>query len=97
MKFEFDEKFDIALDEIVDFISLDSVDRALSFQDELYEKIYNLEFMPKKCRKSTLANDENIRDLIFKGYIIVFKIQNNTIKILYIYKENEDDFLGKNR
>ena len=45
--------------------------------------------MPKKCRKSTLANDESIRDLIFKGYIIVFKIQNDTIKVLYIYKENE--------
>ncbi len=89
MKFEFDEKFDIALDKIVDFISLDSVDRALGFQDELYEKIYNLEFMPKKCRKSTLSDDESIRDLIFKGYIIVFKIQNNTIKVLYIYKENE--------
>ena len=89
MKFNFDEKFDIALDEIVDFISLDSVNRALSFQDELNEKIYGLDFMPKRCRKSTLANDESIRDLIFKGYIIVFKIENDTIKVLYIYKENE--------
>ncbi|MCI6339999.1 type II toxin-antitoxin system RelE/ParE family toxin [Campylobacter sp.] len=89
MKFDFKEPFNKGLDDIVSFISLDSSQRALRFQNELMEKIYSLDFMPKRCRKSTLANDESIRDLIFKGYIIVFKIQNDTIKVLYIYKENE--------
>ena len=78
-----------AINEIKNFIALDSPNKAIKFRDELYEKIYGLDFMPKRCRKSTLANDESIRDLIFKGYIIVFKIQNDTIKVLYIYKENE--------
>lgn len=89
MKFDFEEPFNKGLDDIVSFISLDSSQRALKFQNELMEKIYALEFMPKKCRKSTLSDDENIRDLIFKGYVIVFQIQNDTIKVLYIYKENE--------
>ena len=89
MKFDFKEPFNKGLDNIVSFISLDSSQRALRFQNELMEKIYGLDFMPKRCRKNTLANDESIRDLIFKGYIIVFKIQNDTIKVLYIYKENE--------
>ena len=89
MKFDFKEPFNKGLDNIVSFISLDSSQRALRFQNELMEKIYGLDFMPKRCRKSTLTNDESIRDLIFKGYIIVFKIQNDTIKVLYIYKENE--------
>lgn len=92
MKFEFEEPFNKGLDDIVRFISLDSLQRAVKFQNELMSKIYNLEFMPKKCRKSTLSNDESIRDLIFKGYIVVFKIQNNEIKILYIYKENEPKY-----
>lgn len=91
MKFAFDDKFNQALNDIITFISLDSPLRALGFQDELMNKIYNLDFMPKKCRKSTLADDENIRDLIFKGYIVVFKIENDEIKILYIYKENEPE------
>ena len=89
MKFDFKEPFNKGLDNIVSFISLDSSQRALRFQNELMEKIYSLDFMPKRCCKSTLTNDESIRDLIFKGYIIVFKIQNDTIKVLYIYKENE--------
>ena len=89
MKFDFKEPFNKGLDNIVSFISLDSSQRALRFQNELMEKIYGLDFMPKRCRKSTLTNDESIRDLIFKGYIIVFKIENDTIKVLYIYKENE--------
>ncbi|MDD7704399.1 type II toxin-antitoxin system RelE/ParE family toxin [Campylobacter sp.] len=89
MNFEFDDKFIKALNDIESFIALDSLERAEKFKNDIIDKISSLDFMPKRCRKSTLANDESIRDLIFKGYIIVFKIQNDTIKVLYIYKENE--------
>ena len=33
--------------------------------------------MPYACRKSIYFNREDIRDLIFKGYIIVYKIDND--------------------
>ena len=89
MNFEFDDRFIKALNNIESFIALDSLERAEKFKNDIIDKISSLDFMPKRCRKSTLANDESIRDLIFKGYIIVFKIENDTIKVLYIYKENE--------
>ncbi|MCI7014375.1 MAG: type II toxin-antitoxin system RelE/ParE family toxin [Campylobacter sp.] len=89
MNFEFDDRFIKALNDIESFIALDSLERAEKFKNDIINKISSLDFMPKRCRKSTLANDESIRDLIFKGYIIVFKIQNDTMKVLYIYKENE--------
>ena len=89
MNFEFDDRFIKALSDIESFIALDNLERAEKFKNDIIDKISSLDFMPKRCRKSTLANDESIRDLIFKGYIIVFKIQNDTIKVLYIYKENE--------
>ena len=89
MNFEFDDRFIKALNDRESFIALDSLERAEKFKNDIIDKISSLDFMPKRCRKSTLANDESIRDLIFKGYIIVFKIQNDTIKVLYIYKENE--------
>ena len=89
MNFEFDDRFIKALNDIESFIALDNLERAEKFKNDIIDKISSLDFMPKRCRKSTLANDESVRDLIFKGYIIVFKIQNNTIKVLYIYKENE--------
>ena len=89
MNFEFDDRFIKALNDIESFIALDNLERAEKFKNDIIDKISSLDFMPKRCRKSTLANDESIRDLIFKGYIIVFKIENDTIKVLYIYKENE--------
>ena len=89
MNFEFDDRFIKALNDIESFIALDNLERAEKFKNDIIDKISSLDFMPKRCRKSTLANDESVRDLIFKGYIIVFKIQNDTIKVLYIYKENE--------
>lgn len=89
MNFEFDDRFIKALNDIESFIALDNLERAEKFKNDIINKISSLDFMPKRCRKSTLANDESIRDLIFKGYIIVFKIENDTIKVLYIYKENE--------
>lgn len=89
MSFEFDDRFIKALNDIESFIALDNLERAEKFKNDIIDKISSLDFMPKRCRKSTLANDESIRDLIFKGYIIVFKIQNDTIKVLYTYKENE--------
>ena len=89
MNFEFDDRFIKDLNDIESFIALDNLERAEKFKNDIIDKISSLDFMPKRCRKSTLANDESIRDLIFKGYIIVFKIQNDTIKVLYIYKENE--------
>ena len=89
MNFEFDDRFIKALSDIESFIALYSLERAEKFKNDIIDKISSLDFMPKRCRKNTLANDESIRDLIFKGYIIVFKIENDTIKVLYIYKENE--------
>ena len=48
--------------------------------------------MPKKCRKSVISSDENVRDLIFKGYVITFRISQDCIEVLYIFKENEPKF-----
>ena len=45
---------------------------------------------PFKFRQSKYYNDENARDLIFKGYTIPYYIdlKNNTIVILTIFKYN---------
>ncbi|EAH9012227.1 type II toxin-antitoxin system RelE/ParE family toxin, partial [Campylobacter jejuni] len=55
-----------------------------------YSICRNLSFMPYKNRKSLSFDNENIRDLIFKGYIIPYLIDKskNEIVILGIYKSN---------
>jgi len=43
------------------------------------------------CRKSKYIDDTNCRDLIFKGYTTIYKIQEDQIKVLDIFKwENKE-------
>lgn len=44
--------------------------------------------MPRRFRKNGLTANNNIRDLIFKGYVVVFEISDEDIEILGIYKNN---------
>lgn len=90
MRIIYNDKFNQRTDEIISFIWQDSPARALKFYDDLLETIERVAYMPRKHRKSTIANDERIRDLIFKKYVIPFLIdeENDTIEILSIYGRN---------
>jgi plasmid stabilization system protein ParE len=68
------------------FISKDSINRALEFEDNLSKKINNLSQYPYKHRKSIYFNNEAIRDLIFKGYVIPYFIEDTRLVILGITK-----------
>ena len=70
------------------FISYDSKNRALAFKNKLDNQISNILDMPYKCRKSIYFDNENIRDLIYKGYTVVYKVdeEKSTITIIGIKK-----------
>lgn len=82
----FEEEFEI----IIDFIALDSVNRALEFYDELILKIKNISHSPYSYRKRNNSESPTTRELIFKGYTIPFEIdeKNNKIIILGIFNQN---------
>ncbi|EKK7637126.1 type II toxin-antitoxin system RelE/ParE family toxin [Campylobacter jejuni] len=65
-----------------------------TFKNDLYKALKKLDFMPYKFRKSLAFDDENVRDFIFKGYVIPYKIdkEKDLIIILGIYKENLPNF-----
>jgi hypothetical protein len=84
-----------ALQETIQFISRDSKTRALNFKSELDTHINNLDTMPFKFRKSIYFNDENMRDLIFKGYTVVYKIDLAKNKITIIGLRNTQENLEK--
>lgn len=79
------------LQSIMEFIAQDSVNQAIKFQVELDEIIDDIPNMPFKYRKSIYFNDKNIRDLIFMGYVIPYKIDiaKNQIIIIGINKYME--------
>ena len=77
-----------SLESILTFIARDSVYRARLFQKQLDEKIENLEFFPYKYRRSIHHDDPNVRDLIFKGYTIVYRVNipKDRIEVVDIFK-----------
>lgn len=70
------------------YISKDSKKKALSFRRELDKQINNLVTFPYKFRKSIYHNNENIRDMIFKGYTVSYVIdeEKETIAVFDIFK-----------
>lgn len=88
MKIIYTPNFNQETDNIINFIALDSITRALEFYNDLMIELQKTKYMPYRFRKNLILNDNDVRDLIFKGYVIPFKIENDCIKILSIYKYN---------
>lgn len=94
MNIVYNSEFYASLDEIVDFIAQDSTKRATKFKDEILSQIDRISFMPFSYPKNRYYNDENIRNLIFKGYKVLFyiSISNDEIVVFGIYKSNLPNF-----
>lgn len=82
------EQFIANVKDILDFYASNSPQTARNFFDALYEKIESIPFMAYRFRKNKDFHQDNVRDLIFKGYVIPFKIDDDSIKIIAIYKHN---------
>ena len=82
------KEYTTALKVILFFIFKDSKNRALSFQSQLDNKINNVVNFPYKFQQSKNHFDENVRDMVFKGYTITYLIEDkkDRISILDIYK-----------
>jgi len=80
-----------ALDDLINIKSYitqqDSITKANNFISELKKVIKSLESMPQRSRKSLYSSSENTHDIIHKGYTIVYKIINNNVHILTIFRQ----------
>ena len=79
-----EETYLLSLEIILDYIAKDSINRAFDFLSKLDNKINNLVNMPYRCRASVYYEDDDIRDLIFKGYTISYLIDTNNEKIVIL-------------
>ncbi len=71
---------------IIYFISKDKRGAAIKFEREVNKRITDLVNFPCRYRKSYYFDDERYRDMIYKGYTIVYRVDNDTITILDIFK-----------
>ena len=74
MKVSFEEKFIIALNNQVRYISKDKPISSRKFKNELIKNLKKDLKRPYHFKKSRYYDDENIRDYVFKGYTSVYKI-----------------------
>ncbi len=84
------ELFTKQRDSIVFYIAQDKKSAALNFAKELKKSVNNLINFPYKYRKSFYYQDENIRDMIFGGYSIIYRINipKDTIELLEVFNQN---------
>ncbi len=88
MRILYESNFKYALIDILHFISKDKISASKNFKTELKNKIKFLKTNPTMYRASIYIKIENYRDLVFKGYTVIYKIdyKTNCIKVLDIFK-----------
>jgi len=84
------EQFKQQRDFSVRYIANNKKSAALKFAKELKKSVNNLSSFPYKYRKSYYYKDESIRDMTFKGYTIIYRIDETKelIEILEIFHKN---------
>jgi plasmid stabilization system protein ParE len=89
MKITYDPTFTKKLERQIEYIKGDKHQAARKFKKDIISKIKEIPSYPKSYRKSIFFEDENIRDLIFKGYVVLFKIAKNQIVVFGFVKWEE--------
>jgi plasmid stabilization system protein ParE len=85
MKISFAETFYVLLNDQINYIAKDKPLAARKFKKDLIKSLKRDLKFPYHYKKSIYFNDELIRDYVFKGYTIVYKI-NSEFEIVEIFE-----------
>lgn len=77
MKIKLQDKFLKKLNRQVAYIAWDKPQAARKFKNDLLNRIKELKNNPYASRKPIYFDSDQIRDLIFKGYTIVYHVNEN--------------------
>ena len=83
------DKYKKQLKEIVFYIKKDKVTASIEFVKSLKENVNNVTNFPYKYKKSIYYENENIRDMTFEGYTIVYEVFEDKIEIMTIFNQNK--------
>ena len=88
MRVKLTVEFNYDLKDIVDFIAKDKPLASRKFKIELIKNIKKDLKQPFLFKKSIYFDDENVRDYVFKGFTVVFKIniQLELVSVVAILK-----------
>jgi len=86
MRIEKKPKYIKSLQNILRYIANDKISAAKKFEKDLNYKIKTLIEFPLMYRSSFYFDNEEYRDMEHKGYTIIYKVEDELISILEIFK-----------
>lgn len=94
MKVKITTSFRDKLNHQIDFIAKDKPQAARKFKERILNKIKELATMPFKHRPSIYFENENIRDLVIEGYVVVYSVNlsEDTNEVFGFTKYEGDPF-----
>ena len=75
----------VDLDEICEFIARDAPRYAQLFADRLFESVERLKEFPNSGRVVPEMGIENIREIIFGNYRIIYRVKFDEVEILTVF------------
>lgn len=72
------------LKEICKFIASDSPYYARIFNDRVFEMVEHLELFPEIGRRVPESDDLKVRELIYKGYRIIYQVKEDYLEIITV-------------
>ncbi len=76
------------LEGFVEIIARDKPSVARKFHKESINVCKEIQNFPYKHRKSIYFDNENIRDLVHRGFVILYKIDEDTIRVFAFMNRN---------
>jgi plasmid stabilization system protein ParE len=91
MRIKLQDEFLSELNNQVDYISKDKPVAARKFKNDLLRCIRKDLKLPFHFKKSIYFNDENIRDYVFKGFTVVYYVDEmeNSVSVFGFVKHKE--------
>lgn len=91
MNIIYKKSFETQLVHIVSYIAEDKVSAAIKFASELEQLLFLIPDNPFKYKKSVYFDNQNIRDMTYKGYTINYRVdfEKDAIEVLRIFNRNK--------
>jgi len=91
MQIIYKKTFENQLLNILNYIAQDKISASVNFANELEKLIFSLPDNPLKYKPSIYFNNENVRDMTYKSYTIIYKVsfEKSTIEVLRIFNRNK--------
>jgi len=91
MKIDIQDSFSEKLSDVVDFIAEDKPKAARKFKTNILKEINKLAKFPFQYKKSMYFENDLIRDMVFKGYTVIYRVnpEKNMLLVFGLIKHQE--------